>query len=253
MPRFLVEHVGQRRFFAARGWQNLHWGVFDSFASAQTFAARFGADTRYRTDHEVGLQQHLTIKSHDYPILYWLTRLLPTLGDGRFIDFGGSVGASYYAYRDRLPLPRGMVWTVCELPEVVALGRLFAEKRAAPALSFTDRVEVLDGAELLFTAGCLQFVEQPLAAILGALDRMPRHVLINRLCLTGGTPYVTLHNTGFSVSPCRVDSIAAFVASLVNLGYVLEDSWHCLESSLYVPLHPECTLQHFLGFYFRDA
>lgn len=250
VPRVIRERISRRHFFEARGWQNLHWGVFGSVSDALAYAAKFGARTRFDTDHEATLRRHLTLRPHDYPILYWLTRLLPAIGDGRFVDFGGSYGASYYGYRDRLPLPSGMLWTVHDLPEVVARGRAIAEERAAHALHFTDRIGTIDGAEILFTAGTLQYIETPLADIIGALNKPPRHILVNRLALTGGLPYVTLQNTGVSISPCRVDNVTAFTTGLTRLGYVQEDSWRCLENSTEVPFHPECTLDHFLGFYF---
>ncbi len=231
----------------------MHWGVFDSFKSARAYAEKFGANTRYVVDHEERLQNHLTLRPHDYPILYWLTRLLPTIGHGGLVDFGGSIGVSYYAYRDRLPLPPGMRWIVCDLPEVVAQGQAFADAHGVQELRFTDRIEIIDDAGILFTAGCLQFVEESLAEILGALDKPPHHVLINRLALTDRASYVTLHNTGFSISPCRVDNATAFVASLAVLGYLCEDCWRCLENPVDVPFHPECALRHSLGFYFHHT
>jgi putative methyltransferase (TIGR04325 family) len=250
VPRFLLEPWKRRLFFQARGWQNLHWGTFDSFQDALAFAQRFEATTRFGASHEEILQRHLVLKPHDYPVLFWLARVLPTLEGGRLVDLGGSIGASYYAYRDRLALRDDLAWTVCELSEVVAAGRTIAAQRNAPHLRFSDDMADLDHSSILFSAGCLQYIERPLAELLASLRVRPSHLIINRLALTERKAFVTLQNTGYSISPCRVDNVEQFVASLAALGYRQEDSWKCLANRTEVPFHPECTLPHFYGFYF---
>lgn len=251
VPRFVKEPRQQRIFFLSRGWQNRHWGVFESFQEALAFAQRFHATTRFGACHERVLRQHAILKPHDYPVLFWITRALQAIGTGRLVDLGGSVGASYYAYRDRLSLPDDLAWVVCELSEVVVKGRAIAAQRSAPHLRFTDDFGVLEGCSILFSAGCLQYIEHPLSVLLAELRVRPAHIIINRLVLTERSAFITLQNTGYSISPCRADNLGQFVASLAALGYRQVDSWPCLDNHTEVPFHPECTVPHFFGFYFR--
>lgn len=251
VPRFLLEPRLRRRFFREREWQNLHWGVFDSFAHALAFAEKSGAVTRFGADHEKVLRTHATLKPHDYPVLFWLARILSTHDSTHLVDLGGSIGASYFAYRDLLSLPDEFIWTVCELSEVAAQGRAIAAERSAPNLRFTDDIGAISGAAILFSAGCLQYMDASLPDILSGLERLPRHIVINRVALTDQAGYVTLQNTGYSISPCRVDNAAQFSARLAALGYEQRDAWACLDNHTEVPFHPECTLPHFRGACFR--
>ena len=251
LPKALLSAVRERRFFTASGdFQGLHLGKFASFAQAREFASRREVVTKYVLDHEDWAKRQSTIKAHDYPILYWLGRLLET--DSVVVDLGGSIGVSYYAFRDWLDFPEGLSWVVCELPEPAALGRRIAQERQARELTFTTDCQVLDGSSILFTAGALQFIESPLASLLSQLKVPPRHIVINRLALCRGLPgFVTLQHTGHSVTPVRVDNFEDFVASMDAIGYALIDSWKNLENSLRVPGHDECALDWFHGMYFR--
>ena len=253
VPRAVLEPVLKRRFFATRSWANRHWGVFESFEAAREFAAQRGEKTSFSLDHRKWLEEHLALMPHDYPMLYWLTRIL----DGqpmRIVDVGGSVGVSYLAFERVMTFPQGLRWEVCELPEVVELGRQIAQERGAEQLSFASDLKALDGADILFAAGALQYIETPLHEILGGLHNPPRHVLINRLPLTGRrSTFVTLQHGGITIQAYRIANHHGFVKAMQDTGYHLCDHWKCLENQTCIPLHPELTLEHFHGFYFdRD-
>lgn len=239
-----------RHFFNAHGWQNLHLGKFSSFAEANEFARKRGVQSEYRLDHVEWAKIQTTIKAHDYPILYWLGQLLDR--NSVVCDFGGSVGVCYYAYQERLQFPDGLSWVVCELPEPAELGAQLAIQRQACGLSFTTDRTAMDGCQILLAAGVLPFLEPRLASLLDGLTHRPRHILINRLPLCSRIPaFVTLQNTGHSVTPMRIDNYSEFIAQMEQCGYELIDSWKCFENSLLVPQHPECEVRHFHGFYLR--
>lgn len=54
------------------------------------------------------------ISPHDYPVLFWLARLL--LPGMRVFDWGGNVGTSYFACRNILPFPGALDWLVRNVP-----------------------------------------------------------------------------------------------------------------------------------------
>lgn len=237
------------RFFRTRRWENLYLGVFEDFGSARDFASTHGTESGYVIDQRQWLAEHADLWPHDYPMLFWLSRIIGP--DDRVFDLGGSIGASYFAFQRVFGFPEGVRWQVCELPDVVAEGRELAARRGETALEFTADLSAVDGAAILFTAGALQFVEPTLAEILGRCERPPTHLLINRLPV-GDQPrrFVTLQNTGASITPCRVENFAQLGRELAALGYREVDRWKCLQNSMHIPLHGELALKHFHGFYF---
>ncbi|RZI96465.1 MAG: methyltransferase, TIGR04325 family [Variovorax sp.] len=253
LPKPILRSLLQRRFLATRSWSNQHWGVFDSFAAARQWAVEHGEKPHFELDQLGWLKSRLVLKTHDYPMLFWLARAL----DGRparVFDLGGSVGVSFLAYRQALPFAADLQWQVCELPETVALGVGVAREYQAPQLSFTSDVQMGSGADVLFTAGTIQYIETPLPQTLAALAEPPRHVLINRLPLTRQRGFVTLQHSGTAMSPNAIANDREFVQGMVGAGYRLVDRWRCLENATHIPLHPELVVPWFHGFYFvRDG
>lgn len=262
LPRAWLDGWYRRRFFASRGWANRHYGVFPSFAAARECVRRHGGgEARFTLDHATWLRERLQPLPHDYPMLFWLGRALAEggesrragagpdrLGGPRIVDLGGSVGVSYLMARRLLPMPAGLRWQVVELPEVLEAGRRVALEHEAPALSFESDPGLLDGADLLWAAGAVQYIEEPLQALLSRLAAPPRWLLVNRLPLIARRAgYVTLQHSGTAASPYRVENEEAFGAALAALGYEPLDRWKCLENSLAVPLAPALGLRHFIG------
>jgi len=253
VPQPILQARYERYFFGTAEWQNLHLGVFESFDEADAFAACRGVRPHFGLDHVKWLQEHRGLSTHDYPVLFWLGRLVAD--DIRLVDLGGSVGVTYYAYKAVLPLPPTLRWQVCELPEVVPLGQRIAQERGETALSFTTDRMAIDGAAILLAAGVLQYVRTTLAELLQALPAPPRHVLVNRLPLTTQrSSFVTLQNGGAGIQSYRIANDAEFVEQLRRAGYRVVDRWRCMENTTQIPFHPDLTLDHFSGFYLtRDS
>jgi len=251
VPRPLLRPLLQRRFLATREWANRHWGVFDSFEAANQWIAAQGQVSQFRLDHRRWREERLGLMVHDYPMLFWLDRVLQGRSTARVADLGGSVGVSYYAFRRVLPFGDGLQWQVCELPETVAAGREIAQEQGAVQLSFTSDPAALDGADVLFAAGAIQYIETPLPDTLRAMQAPPAHVLINRLPLSGRHPtHVTLQHSGQAISPYRIANRREFLDAMAQAGYRQVDTWRCLENATDIPLHPEHALPWFHGFYF---
>jgi len=256
LPAPLRGALHRRRFFGTHEWRNLHWGVFDSFDAANAYAQAHGVRPRFDMDQKRWLADRQKLMAHDYPMLFWLERLLTSPEGAQFsrlCDLGGSVGVSYLALGPYLTLPEQLVWEVCELPDVAQFGRQIASERGMQRhLHFiSDMKAALDGADILFTAGAIQYIDQPLEAMLAASAKPPKHVFINRLPLTGGESFVTLQNSGVAVHPYRIRNDAEFTGAMAALGYQVVDRWMCLQNSTWIPMHPERTLDHFHGFYLR--
>ncbi len=251
VPRRLLRPVLQRRFLATHEWTHQHWSVFDSFAGASQWASQHAQTPHYHPGHRQWQQERSTLLPHDYPMVFWLAQILGQ-GPARVADLGGSVGVSYLTFRRVLPFAKGLQWQVCKLPETVTLGRPIAQEQGATHLTFTEDIHSFDGADVLFTAGAIQFIETPLPDLLHAMRAPSKHVLINRLPLTGRpATFVTLQHSGHAFWPCRVANEHAFVQAMTAAGYHQIDKWRCIENLITIPLRPDRTIPWFHGLYFK--
>jgi putative methyltransferase (TIGR04325 family) len=230
-------------------WPGSYRGIFESFAEARASAP----------DHKLGFDHPELANLYDsrigkaftsdYPVLFWLGRIL---GEASSVfDWGGHVGVSYYTYKQYLGFSDRVRWCIGEVPEIAKAGRELAQKRGAVGLSFTTPLADADGYEVLLANGSLQFVEAPFSDSLRALNRKPRHLIVNKIPLYSGEPFVTLENTVHSYNPYHVGNRDAFVGSILALGYTLLDSWENPDVQCHIPLHRERTIKAYSGFYFR--
>jgi len=252
LPEAVLRMRYQRYFFRTRpaiGY--MQFGKFASADEAQDLLRSNGQDGRYAMDQEQwAVERTVQYFAHDYPVLYWLSRLIEP--GSRLVDLGGATGVTYRLFKSRLQLPADFEWQVNELPEVIEYARRAVERESVPHLSFTDDWRAIDRAAIVLSAGAVQFFPRPLSAMLAEVHDRPADVIVNRIPLTeNGTTFYTLQNTGRSIAPMRVESRSGFIADLAGLDYELVDEWKCLENSLDVPFHHECDLTYFRGYYFR--
>jgi putative methyltransferase (TIGR04325 family) len=243
-------------FVREKYFEHLFWkrspswkGIYTSFAEAEVgpYPHRLvGYDhEKIARIEEPNLE---VLNPGDYPLLFWFSSILPQTRT--VFDLGGNLGLAWYAYRRYLTFPECLHWTVCEVPAVVAAGRELAAKKNADQLFFAVGREDADGADVYFSCGALQYIEEPLGAMLAKLGDPPRHLLINRVPLCDGPTFITLQNNGDWVSPYKVENRDEFTRGVESLGYELVDSWkipRCLE----VLMSPQHHAENFHGMYFR--
>jgi len=224
-------------------------GIYPSFEAA-TRAAPTGKLVGYDHDEALDLDEEYleNLNPADYPVLFWMAPLLP--GAQTVFELGGNIGVAFYVYRDYLAYPDRLRWMVCEVSATVEAGRKLAQKKGEQQLSFTTQREAAEEADIYFTSGALQYIEEPFAEILGRLTIRPRHVLINRVPLCAGPSFITLQNNGAWVVPYKVVNETAFIESLTALGYELADHWR-IHRSLEVLTSPKHRVDNYQGMYFR--
>lgn len=239
------------RSFARRA-PNRFRGVYATFAEAE---ASIPARERIGYDHAAlaGLYRHRMEKANqsDYGVLFWMRGLLEP---GSFVfDFGGHVGVSYHGWRRYLGYPPGTRWLVYDVPAIVKVGAELAAERESPGLSFTSDVADARGCDVFFSAGALQYVEEPLPSILGRIGSRPRHILLNKMPLHDGESFVTVQSTGRAFHAYRIYNRAALVQSVVDLGYRVVDDWVNREQSCTIPFTRGRDIEAYSGYYFvRD-
>jgi putative methyltransferase (TIGR04325 family) len=227
-------------------------GIYGSFAEATREApknAKLGYDHAELAD--LYTERHTRVLPSDYPAMFWLDRIFRSATS--LFDFGGHLGVQFYSYAKYLNYPQSLRWTVLDMPAIVDRGRKLAAERGRAELSFTTDLARAADHDVFFASGSLQYVETPFAEMLAGLSRLPRHLLINKLPLHDGSPYVTLQNVQFTFSPYAISNRTGFIASLTNLGYELVDAWENPDLSCILPLHPDLSVRAYSGLYLRRA
>ncbi len=242
------------RLFASATDANLFQGVYASFAEAAA-AAPSTKPVGYDNPGPAQMYRDVLerINARDYPLLYWLDRLLAT-GARHVLDFGGHVGTKFYPFQRYLEPPADWRWTVCDVPAVAQAGEHLRATRADGArLRFVTRVEDAASVDVFMAMGSPQYVETALADLLGRLPSLPTHLLLNGLPLYDGPDLVTLQSIGSAFCPYRFFNRAGFIAALEGLGYELRDAWSNPEKSARVPFEAGCVVEAYSGLYLHRA
>ena len=239
----------EEHFFKVSQWERLFHGVYPTFEAAERdipsgFAVGFDNDA---AAHFLGYKG--SIFPSDYPVLFWLEKLLPA--NRTLFDFGGYLGISFYTYQRVMTYPPELRWTIFDVPAVVEAGRDLATKQNATQLNFTEDFAGANGSDILLAAGSIHFCKEAFSERLESLAEKPKHLIINKLPAVDEDPFVTLHSMGPALCPYRVFNRDAFIQSIVRCGYELVDSWSNPDLGCYIPFHPEKTVRAFSGMYFR--
>jgi putative methyltransferase (TIGR04325 family) len=241
----------KREFDVAAGTVRIFHGIYPDFAAARS---DIPAGRLQGHDSEAAALRladaRLRIYPFDYPVMFWLQKLLP--GCRLLFDLGGGVGISYFGFRRFLSYPADMRWLVNELPAPAALGVRMARDESAKGLSFTTSLEELPGADILLAAGSLQLIERPFEH-LQSVARLPPHVLINKVPVGTMPAAVTLHNIGPALCPYHLFNRIQFMAGFEALGYELVDEWSTPDLSARIPYFPEYSIRAYSGFYWRRS
>jgi putative methyltransferase (TIGR04325 family) len=239
------------RVFSTTG-SGMFRGVYSSFKEA---AAAAPTTKKLGFDHQESSRLYDDRLTHifpeDYPVLFWLC---PILEPGcRVFDFGGHRGNHFYSYAGYINYPLDLSWTVCDVAAVVEAGKELArQKNKAGQLNFTTDFQAGAGATVFLAAGSLHYVESPpFPEALACLHAKPKHLILNKLPLYNGKPYVTLQNGKVAFHPLYVYNRAAFVTALNNLGYDLIDEWVVPTRHGRIPFHAEVSFPTYTGLYLR--
>lgn len=249
----------RRKFARPYGNDNSYFGRYADFEAAAA-AARSFASHALPDSYDVQAagrayrNQLSSIRVSDYPLLYWLSRLIDG-GARRIFDLGGNIGVTYYGFGHYLGYPADLRWQVHDMPTVMAAGRKWADSHdPAGRISFADSPGHATGCDVLLSTGALQYLEYTLPELLQGLSERPAHVLVNLTPIHPQLGYFTLQNMGFAVCPYRVMVRGELVSGMERLGYRLVDEWQSKERHLDIPFEPACRIDNYSGFHFtRDA
>jgi putative methyltransferase (TIGR04325 family) len=240
------------RFFRSGMVPGACRGVYQTFAEAAAAAPRtkpLGYD--HESAGELYPERLGQVYPGDYPMMLWLTKAFAD-GVTRVFDLGGHVGVSYYAYQPYVRYPTELQWAINDVPAVAERGRAIAAARDhRRALSFVPTFDSASGADLLFTSGCLQYLEESLPMMLSRLEVRPTWVLINLVPMHAKSDYWTVQSIQDAFCPYHIQRDAAFFEAMRALGYDLLDRWVNAEKRCAVQFRPELTVDGYVGAAFR--
>lgn len=127
----------------------------------------------------------------DYPLLAALLSVAAACsGRLNLIDFGGSLGTTYWQHRTFLPELAQLRWDVVEQPHFVAAGRREIEGGPLRFFATIDEAERAQRHNLLLSAGTVQYLEQPGQFLDELCGRNFEYLLFNNLPLQRSGPDV---------------------------------------------------------------
>ncbi|MEZ5856471.1 MAG: TIGR04325 family methyltransferase [Hyphomicrobiaceae bacterium] len=230
----------------------LSLGFRGAYATYDAAMAAVPRDTLAGYNHEdiadISFDVMCKIAPWDYPVLYWLDRLLRGEG-GRLLDAGGHMGTKYRAFSNYLDLGPSVDWIIYDLPAIVQAGRRRAENDNLESLIFTDQLDDVGRIDILLASGLLQYLDIPFSQLVGQLAVRPQHILINKLAVRDGATVVTLENFGRALVPYQIRSQMAFFEEIDQLGYRIVDTWDIPSLSHTITTHPELGASRSMGLY----
>ncbi len=184
----------------------------------------------------------------DYPVLFRLQECLPSTR--KVLDLGGNVGNLFYCYEQYLQIPNDLTWTVYDLPKTLDTGRNLANDRRETKLRFVDRLNNLEGCDVLLVSGSMHYLEPPLLELLKQSNHRPRWIIINRVPLSEHDTYLAEQKDDHIAVACRVEKLDSVKTGMHDLGYDLTDSWRIPDRNLILPLYPDYCVDSYSGLFF---
>lgn len=185
---------------------------------------------------DVSFKQMCQRHALDYPVVFWLDRLLPQIR--AVTDAGGHLGTKYIAFCGVLDLS-GVNWVVYDLPGIIKAARDRQRNHQLPAvIGFESSRENLPKADLLLASGLLQYLDQPFSEFVASLPHRPTYIIMNKVALWSGPKCVTIERIGAGRVPYQIRNRAAFEAEISAMGYGIEDQWDIEGLGHVIATHP---------------
>jgi len=215
-----------------------------AFPSREVALASLSAEARGAYDRddvaEVSYDAMTRVAPWDYPVLYWMNRCLAESGSQRLslLDAGGHLGTKYTAFGDHLPLSQ-VDWHLWDLPAILRAARNWQGQGKIPAaINFVDDPAASGPVDLLLASGLLQYLDRPLAELIGEMAAPPRWILLNKVAVSDAGTVVTLEQIGPAQVPYQIRDADQWAHELEALGYTLRDSWTIPSLSHRIATHP---------------
>lgn len=223
--------------------------TFGSLEEAEKYVTRY-VPTGHAHSGQRALQVAMaeTTRESDYPMLFFLAPLGPDLRS--VFDLGGGIGNVFFELDRHLHFSSQLVWKIHDLPSRKQSALDFAKLKNENRIVVMDDLSAASGVDLFLVVGAIHYFESSLADMLRTLEKLPKHVIVNRSPFSNGDDIIAVQDARTLVIPCKLHSTAKFLEGMQGLEYELVADWPVHERRLRVPLYPEYR-DPYRGFYFR--
>lgn len=192
---------------SVRGWLRRRWGWKWFRGNHATWSAAVTASSGYAAGAILDrvLQSTLAVQrgeaqferdgvlffepESDEPLMAALDEVRRTGGGGlRVLDFGGSLGSTYWRLRDQLPAGADLVWDVVEQPGFVEAGRRHLGGERLRFFYAVGEAEAAGPHDILLCSCVLQYLEDPAGVLAEWRELSIPFLLLNNLPLHATGP-----------------------------------------------------------------
>ena len=238
------------RSFVGNGQDS--YGYFGNYATwAEALAAGKGYDAPLILEkvrgatHDVILgkaafeRDSVTFSTPDFnwPLLtHLLSIAAENNGQLSVLDFGGSLGSSFFQNRPYLASLKKVRWSIVEQPAFVAVGKKEFENESLRFYSTVEECFAVERPHLVLLSSVLPYIEKPYELLNDIISKRPRHVLIDRTAFlkTPHTERITLQKVPPKIYdasyPARFFDIEE-IQSVFAQDYLLSAQWDLLEGA----------------------
>jgi putative methyltransferase (TIGR04325 family) len=164
---------------------------------------------------------------YSFPLLAALLRVaVENQGNLRILDFGGSLGSSYFQCRDFLSVINHLKWSIVEQDKFVNCGKHFFENES---LCFFDAIETcIEHTEpnVILLSSVLQYLENPYLFLKNLLDYNFQYIIFDRTTFVcKGSDRLTVQKVPSEIYPA---SYPAWFFNLEKFFQVFQDRYQLI-------------------------
>ena len=194
----------------------------------------------YDSDDMVEVSQALMSEMlcGDYPVVFWLDRLIRDNGTLSLLDAGGHVGLKHAAFAPYLDVDK-LNWSVWDLPALLRAGRKAQGRgEVSKSVSFVESPADAGETDILLASGLMQYLDTSFAELTETMANRPRWVVLNKVATRENDTVVTLEMIGNKRVPYQMRNRTGFETELHEAGYEIRDSWALPHLSHRIGTHP---------------
>lgn len=166
------------------------------------------------------------------------------------IDFGGSLGSSYYQNISFLSALREVKWNIIEQPKFVECGKKYFENERLKFYFDIDSCVACEMPDVLLLSGVIEYVGDPYALIEDVISRKFEFIIIDRTIFFDEEDRITVQRVPPSIYdasyPCRIFNRRKFLERFSD-GYDLIADFEALGGKVDIEGTPAC----YEGYIFR--
>jgi putative methyltransferase (TIGR04325 family) len=118
---------------------------------------------------------------YSFPVLAGLLHAaLTSKGKLNVLDFGGSLGSSYYQFEKFLPGLNSLKWNIVEQPKFVTCGRKFFQNERLRFYYDIDECMRREKPNVVLLSSVIQYIEDPYALLSVIIEREIDYIIIDR-------------------------------------------------------------------------